>query len=149
MKPSTEAAVRLHRNAVRDRPDSLSAFKWNVCPPSPESAKRLYFVEKPAPVDLEEISFWSDTRATNSPEAFRNFIRRYPGSSYAREAMRRMLARQEEIDWNLAFSNGQRDDLVEFGRRHGQNESDSRLPVNRIIIPPWVLPLLRDAFVSS
>jgi hypothetical protein len=27
MKPSTGAAVRLHRNAVRDRPDSLSAFK--------------------------------------------------------------------------------------------------------------------------
>ena len=38
MKPSTGAAVRLHRNAVRDRPDSLSAFKWNACPPSPESA---------------------------------------------------------------------------------------------------------------
>ena len=29
MKPSTGAAVRLHRNAVRDRPDSLSAFNWN------------------------------------------------------------------------------------------------------------------------
>jgi hypothetical protein len=26
MKPSTGAAVRLHRNAVRDRPESLSAF---------------------------------------------------------------------------------------------------------------------------
>ena len=38
MRPSTGAAVRLHRNAVRDRPDSLSAFKWNACPPSPESA---------------------------------------------------------------------------------------------------------------
>ena len=37
MKPSTGAAVRLHRNAVRDRPDSLSAFKWNARPPSPES----------------------------------------------------------------------------------------------------------------
>ena len=36
MKPSTGAAVRLHRNAVRDRPESLSAFKWNACPPSPE-----------------------------------------------------------------------------------------------------------------
>ena len=36
MKPSTGAAVRLHRNAVRHRPDSLSAFKWNACPPSPE-----------------------------------------------------------------------------------------------------------------
>jgi hypothetical protein len=36
MKPSTGAAVRLHRNAVRDRPESLSAFKRNACPPSPE-----------------------------------------------------------------------------------------------------------------
>jgi len=36
MKQSTGAAVRLHRNAVRDRPESLSAFKWNACPPSPE-----------------------------------------------------------------------------------------------------------------
>jgi hypothetical protein len=36
MNPSTGAAVRLHRNAVRDRPESLSAFKWNACPPSPE-----------------------------------------------------------------------------------------------------------------
>jgi hypothetical protein len=36
MKPSTGAAVRLHRNAVRDQPESLSAFKWNACPPSPE-----------------------------------------------------------------------------------------------------------------
>jgi hypothetical protein len=40
MKPSTGTAVRLRRNAVRDRPDSLSAFKWNPCPPSPESAPR-------------------------------------------------------------------------------------------------------------
>jgi hypothetical protein len=40
MRPSTGAAVRLHRNAVRNRPDSLSAFKWNACPPSPESAIR-------------------------------------------------------------------------------------------------------------
>ena len=38
MTPSTGAAVRLHRNAVRHRPDSLSAFKWKACPPSPESA---------------------------------------------------------------------------------------------------------------
>jgi hypothetical protein len=27
-----------HRNALRHRPDSLSAFKWKACPPSPESA---------------------------------------------------------------------------------------------------------------
>jgi hypothetical protein len=36
MKPSTGAPVRNHRIAVRDRPESLSAFKWNACPPSPE-----------------------------------------------------------------------------------------------------------------
>ena len=30
MKPSTGAAVRLHRIAVRLRPESLSAFKWNI-----------------------------------------------------------------------------------------------------------------------
>src|ERR1700674_4803434 len=41
MKPSTGAAVRLHRNAVRDRPESLSAFKWNACPPSPEYPPRV------------------------------------------------------------------------------------------------------------
>ena len=41
MKPSMGAAVRLHRNAVRDRPDLLSAFKWNACPSSPESALKL------------------------------------------------------------------------------------------------------------
>src|ERR1019366_10624112 len=35
-RPSDVAAVRHHRNAVRDRPESLSAFKWNACPPSPE-----------------------------------------------------------------------------------------------------------------
>jgi hypothetical protein len=40
MRASTGATVRLHRNAVRNRPDSLSAFKWNDCPPSPESAVR-------------------------------------------------------------------------------------------------------------
>jgi hypothetical protein len=38
MKPSTGAAVRNHRIAVRDRPESLSAFKWNARPPSPEYA---------------------------------------------------------------------------------------------------------------
>ena len=41
MTSSTGAAVRLHRNAVRHRPDSLSAFKWKACPPSPESAESV------------------------------------------------------------------------------------------------------------
>src|SRR5262249_14887710 len=38
MKPSTGAAVRDHRNAVRDRSESLSAFNRNRCPQSSESA---------------------------------------------------------------------------------------------------------------
>jgi hypothetical protein len=32
------AAVRDHRNAVRDRSESLSAINRNTCPQSPESA---------------------------------------------------------------------------------------------------------------
>jgi hypothetical protein len=38
LKPSTGAAVRDHRNAVRDRSESLSAIDRNRCPHSPESA---------------------------------------------------------------------------------------------------------------
>ena len=38
LKPSTGAAVRDHRNAVRDRSESLSAIDRNHCPHSPESA---------------------------------------------------------------------------------------------------------------
>jgi hypothetical protein len=41
MKPSTGAAVRDHRNAVRDRSESLSAFNRNRCPQSSESAQIL------------------------------------------------------------------------------------------------------------
>jgi len=39
MKPSTGTAVRDHRNAVRDRSESVSAINWNACPQSPESAR--------------------------------------------------------------------------------------------------------------
>src|SRR5262249_45820732 len=39
MKPSTGAAVRDHRNAVRDRSESLSAFNRNRCPQSSQSAR--------------------------------------------------------------------------------------------------------------
>jgi hypothetical protein len=39
LKPSTGAAVRDHRNAVRDRSESLSAIDRNHCPHSPESAQ--------------------------------------------------------------------------------------------------------------
>src|SRR5216683_1666034 len=38
LKPSIGAAVRDHRNAVRDRSESLSAINRNTCPQSPESA---------------------------------------------------------------------------------------------------------------
>src|ERR1700746_1138606 len=38
MKPSTGTGVRDHRNAVRDRSESLSAFNRNRCPQSSESA---------------------------------------------------------------------------------------------------------------
>jgi hypothetical protein len=33
----------------------------------------LYFVEKSEPVDPEEVSFWKDALANNSPEAFKDF----------------------------------------------------------------------------
>src|SRR5258708_40048646 len=39
LKPSTGATVRDHRNAVRDRSESLSAINRNTCPQSPESAE--------------------------------------------------------------------------------------------------------------
>src|SRR5271169_6815573 len=38
LKPSMGAAVRDHRNAVRDQSESLSAINRNTCPQSPESA---------------------------------------------------------------------------------------------------------------
>src|SRR3984893_13868333 len=38
LKPSTGSAVRDHRNAVRDRSESLSAIHRKPCPQSPESA---------------------------------------------------------------------------------------------------------------
>src|SRR5712671_8121742 len=38
LKPSTGATVRDHRNAVRDRSESLSAINRKPCPQSPESA---------------------------------------------------------------------------------------------------------------
>src|SRR5258708_7020311 len=41
LKPSTGATVRDHRNAVRDRSESLSAINRNTCPQSPESAGRI------------------------------------------------------------------------------------------------------------
>ena len=42
LKPSTGAAVRDHRNAVRDRSESLSAIDRNHCPHSPESASKRF-----------------------------------------------------------------------------------------------------------
>ena len=75
MRPSTGAAVRLHRNAVRDRPDSLSAFKWNACPPSPESA---------AGIDHERVHLSSrpSRRRTSDGVCFRRLVsfRRSPAN---------------------------------------------------------------------
>jgi putative tryptophan/tyrosine transport system substrate-binding protein len=41
LKPSTGAAVRDHRSAVRNQSESLSAINRNTCPQSPESAIEL------------------------------------------------------------------------------------------------------------
>src|SRR5262249_60362383 len=48
MKPSAGAAARDHRNAVRDRSESLSAFNRNRCPQSSESAPNVGRSEPPA-----------------------------------------------------------------------------------------------------
>ena len=45
---------------------------------------------------------------------------------------------------NQALQLGVRQAVQIIGRRHAQNKSDSHPPVNRIIIPPRVLPLLRS-----
>ena len=46
MKPSTGAAVRNHRNAVRDRSESVSAINRKHCPQSPESAHVALFIDQ-------------------------------------------------------------------------------------------------------
>ena len=88
MTSSTGAAVRLHRNAVRHRPDSLSAFKWKACPPSPESADN-FWIELDrllgAPTTAAQMEalmesygpVWPDIhdRAINSPDHFRSLTR--------------------------------------------------------------------------
>jgi WD40 repeat protein len=76
--------------------------------------KRLYFVQKPVLVDLQEVASWNEAVAVNSVDSYRKFIQQYPASSYAREATRRMLARQEEIDWNITISNGRREDFESY-----------------------------------
>src|ERR1700675_3964923 len=48
LKPSTGAAVRDHRNAVRDGSESLSAINRNPCPQSPESAVRYQLARETA-----------------------------------------------------------------------------------------------------
>jgi hypothetical protein len=57
LKPSRGAAVRDHRNAVRDRSESLSAIDRNHCPHSPESAGKTLVA-----VDLTEIEHTPSTR---------------------------------------------------------------------------------------
>jgi hypothetical protein len=76
--------------------------------------KRLYFVETPTPMNLEELTLWNDVLSANSVEKYKEFIRRYPDSSRVREALVRMQEREEEIAWNLAVIGGQRDDYESF-----------------------------------
>src|SRR5215510_14151900 len=45
---------------------------------------------------------------------------------------------------NQALQRGVRQAVQIIGRRHAHNESDSHPPVNRIIIPPQVLPSYRN-----
>ena len=47
---------------------------------------------------------------------------------------------------NQALQLGVRQTVKILGRRHSQNESDSRPPGNRKIIPPRVLPLLHNRY---
>jgi hypothetical protein len=54
-KAFREHAANIHRNAVRVRPESLSAFKWNACPPPPEypgNGSAEVCAQKPAVVGL-------------------------------------------------------------------------------------------------
>src|ERR1700730_8033954 len=53
LKPSTGSAVRDHRNAVRDRSESLSAIHRKPCPQSPESADKT----RDVPADLAHSGF--------------------------------------------------------------------------------------------
>src|SRR5579864_3610911 len=47
LKPPKGAAVRDHRNAVRDQSESLSAINRNTCPQSPESAANAWRRDEP------------------------------------------------------------------------------------------------------
>jgi hypothetical protein len=80
---------------------------------------RFYFVEKPAPMDLDELTLWNDVVSANSVEENRKFIQRYPASSRVREAVVRMQEREETIAWNLAESGGQRDQRRLNRDQHG------------------------------
>src|SRR5271156_5184015 len=61
LKPSTGAAVRDHRNAVRDRSESLSAIDRNRCPHSPESAY-LSAAAKAIAQDAAAQDAWMDAQ---------------------------------------------------------------------------------------
>lgn len=88
--------------------------------------KRLYFVQTQASLNLEEITLWNDVLAANTVERYKEFVRRYPESSRAREALRRKLEREEEIAWNLALSGGQRDDYEGFLVRYPDGRFSQR-----------------------
>lgn len=58
MKPSTGAAVRDHRSAVRNQSESLSAINRNTCPQSPESALGLR-ADEVATLTLDDVDWRS------------------------------------------------------------------------------------------
>src|SRR5258706_11859986 len=62
LKPSMGAAVRDHRNAVRDRSESLSAINRNTCPQSPESAPIAGFWRRPRATEEAAASLATATK---------------------------------------------------------------------------------------
>src|SRR5882762_3528201 len=72
LKLSMGATVRDHRNAVRDRSESLSAIDRNDCPHSPESATgieirhggtRAYYAEGPDYVQMPPFETFRDAES--------------------------------------------------------------------------------------
>lgn len=84
--------------------------------------KRLYFVQAPSPMSLDEITLWNQVLSDNSVDRYKEFVRRYPDSSKAREAIARMGQRAEEIAWNLAEAGGTRDDYENFLARYPRGQ---------------------------
>src|SRR5713101_7165370 len=78
LKPSTGAAVRDHRNAVRDRSESLSAINRNTCPQSPESAVHMMISIPPKYAVSQVVGFIKGKSAIHLARVYgekkRNFV---------------------------------------------------------------------------